>query len=537
MNEHVERLIVALSDPSTYPHRPDSVRVIQTHISIVFVAGELVYKLKKPLSLGFLDFTTLEKRKFFCRQEVELNSRFSRDIYLGVVSVNESLEHGINLRDEGSEIEYAVLMRFVPDNKILKNALAQNTVEPAIIDKVADSIREFHSKASGGSRVSIFGAPEVIMQNVLENFIQTEPFIGKTIPADIFEEIKKESLGYLERNREFLEKRVKLGHIRDCHGDLHLDHVVLSDPIMLVDCIEFNDRFRYSDCLADLAFLLMDLDFSGYPGYSNRALARYMVDCPDQKAYDLLRFYQSYRAYVRGKVQSFTSNESEIDKKTRIQSVSIARDYFSLARAYFAPPPKPALMITCGLMGSGKSFLSSRLGTRLGIDIIRSDVVRKEALGLRRTEHKLDNYGTGIYTREASEMTYGVMLDEADKQLGKGRHVILDASFAKRKLRLEARDLAKRLGARFGLIHCEASDDVIHKRLVARIEDVEEPSDGRWELYHRQKDDFEKIDPREETGCVRYTPNIDFNQFLTSIAIEIAFGFANSTCREFYDND
>lgn len=535
MNELVERLIAALSDPTIYPHHPDSVRVIQTHISIVFLAGSFVYKLKKPLSLGFLDFTTLEKREFYCRQEVKLNSRFSRDIYLGVVPVNESPEDGINLNGYGPVIEYAVLMRFVPDEKILKNALAQNTVEQTTIDRVADNILEYHSKASGGPRVSIFGAPEVIMQNVLENFIQTEPFIGKTIALETFEFIKRESLGYLKRNREFLEERVKQGHIRDCHGDLHLDHVVLFDPIMLMDCIEFNDRFRYSDCLADLAFLLMDLDFSGYPAFSHRVLARYMRDCQDNKSNELLRFYQSYRAYVRGKVQSFTLNEPEIDEKTRFRSASIAKDYFALARVYFAPRPEPALVITCGLMGSGKSFLSSRLGTRLGIDPIRSDVVRKKSFGLERSEHMLDNYGAGIYTRESSDRTYGAMLDEAKTRLGEGRHVILDASFAQKRLRLEALNLAKSLDARFILIHCEASDDIIHERLAARMKDVQEPSDGRWELYHSQKADFEKVNPGEESGYVRYTPDIDINTFLTSTAREIAFGFPNSACREFDD--
>ncbi len=533
MNEHVERLIAALSDPSIYPHRPDSVRVVQTHISIVFLAGRLVYKLKKPISLGFLDFTTIEKRKFFCRQEVELNSRFSRGVYLGVVTVNESPECGINLKGLGPEIEYAVLMRFVPDDKILKNALATNIVDYTTIDKVADSILEYHSKSSRGPQISIFGAPEVIMQNVLENFTQSEAFIGRTISLETFEIIKTESLNYLKCNRTFLEERVKQGYIRDCHGDLHLDHVVLFDPIMLIDCIEFNDRFRYSDCLSDLAFLLMDLDFSGYPGFSDRVLARYMKDSPDNKSYDLLRFYKSYRAYVRGKVQSFTLNEPEIDERTRLKSAVIAKDYFNLSRAYFTARPKPALVITCGLMGSGKSFLSSRLGTRLGIDTIRSDVVRKESLGLQRTEHRLDNYGTGIYTRESSDRTYGIMFDKARTRIKEGHHVILDASFAQKGLRLEVSNLAKSLKARFILIHCEAPDDVIRDRLVARMKDVKEPSDGRWELYHKQKADFENVNKVEERGYVCYSPDIDINEFLTSIAREIAFGFPNSACQEF----
>lgn len=528
MNDHVEKLISALSNPTIYPHHPQSVQVIQTHISIVFLAGNLVYKIKKPLSLGFLDYTTLEKRKFFCHQEVELNSRFSRDIYLGVESVNESAEVGINLNGIGPDVEYAVLMRFVPENKILKNALTYNNVDPNTIDRVAECILDYHSKASSGPAISVFGAPDIIKQNVLENFIQTKPFIGKTIPVETYDMIKRESLGYLESNREFLEQRVKRGHIRDCHGDLHLDHVVLFDPIMLIDCIEFNDRFRYSDCLSDLAFLLMDLDFSGYPAFSTRALSTYMRGCPDKKSYDVLRFYQSYRAYVRGKVESFKLDESEIDEKTKFRSACLAKDYFELSKAYFAPPPRPTLVITCGLMGSGKSFLASRLASRLGIDAIRSDVIRKESLGLDHTERILDNYGSGIYTRELSDRTYRALFDEARIRLGRGSHVIIDASFSREKLRLEARNLVRDLQARFMLIHCEADDDMIRERLIERAKDAREPSDGRWGIYHRQKADFQKVSCGETDGYFRYTPEIDINKFLTSISREIAFGFKNS---------
>lgn len=527
MNEHVERLIHALSNPSIYPHHPDSVQVIQTHISIVFLAGEFVYKVKKPLSLGFLDFTTIEKRKFFCQQEVDLNSRYSRDIYLGVVAIHESQVCGVNIRGDGAEIEYAVLMRLIPEDKILLNALAHDLVDETTIDRVADSILKFHLQAARGPQISIFGAPEVIMHNVRENFYQTEPFIGKTISSETFELIRRESFIFMEQNKEFLEKRVKEGHIRDCHGDLHLDHVVLFDQIMLVDCIEFNDRFRYSDQLADLAFLLMDLDFLGYHAFSNRVLKRYMRDFPDENAQNLLQFYKSYRAYVRGKVQSFTLNEPEVDEKSRIRSAAIASDYFLLSRAYFEPKPEPALIITCGLMGSGKTFLATRLAKRSGAQIIRSDVIRKQSLGLAPSAHRLDNYGEGIYTRKSSEKTYQTLFNEASAALKRRESVILDASFARRSDRMTAKKLARDENARFMLIQCEAPDDVIHSRLVDRIKQSGEPSDGRWELYHKQKADFEAIGNDENEGYVKYLPNIDINEILTPIAKEIAFGPIN----------
>lgn len=523
MNEHVERLINALSDPSIYPHRPGSVQVIQTHISIVFVAGLYVYKVKKPLSMGFLDYTTPEKRKFFCHQEVSLNSRFSENIYLGVAPIYESSAGKINLTEEGSEIESAVLMRYIPEEKVLRNALGLGMVNENIIDRVSKTIKDFHLKAASGPQISIFGAPEVITKNVKENFYQTEDFIGQTISAETFESTRSAALKFLEENRGYLEQRVKEGHIRDCHGDLHLDHVILFDKIMLVDCIEFNDRFRYSDCLADIAFLLMDLDFSGYPSFSRRVLSGYMRDERQKTAHDLLLFYKSYRAYVRGKVQSFASHEAEIEARVRLKSASTASSYFRLARAYFQPRPNPTLVIMCGLMGSGKSFLASRLAERLGIKAIRSDVTRKQMMGISPIEHRLDNYGEGIYTRESSDRIYRLMLERANVELEKNETVILDASFIKRSDRMAAGDLASNHNAGFLLIHCETTDDVIRSRLIRRIEETDEPSDGRWELYHRQKTEFEEIGP-EEGAIARYDPSLDMNEFLAPITRQVEFG-------------
>ena len=524
MNAYIERLMRALTNPNVYPHHPDSVQVVQTHISIVFLSGAYVYKIKKPLSLGFLDFTTLDKRKFFCQQEVDLNSRFSKDIYIGVTTIYESAAGVINLIGDGREIEYAVLMKIIPEDKILRNALALNLVDELIIDKVAAAIRAYHSGATGGPQISVFGTPEVIAQNVMENFYQTEDFIGETISAETFQCIKRQSLGFMEKNHDTLEERVKAGNIRDCHGDLHLDHVVLFDQIMLVDCIEFNDRFRYSDCLADIAFLLMDLDFSGYPAFSNRVLGQYLLGCSDDNTRDLLRFYKVYRAYVRGKVHSFTLKESEIDTKERIRAASIASNYFKLARAYFESAPEPTLVIMCGLMGSGKSFLATKLAMRLGVELIRSDVARKDSFSLAHSNHRLDNYGEGIYTRASSERIYRMMFDEAAMRLKRRENVIIDASFGKRVNRMTAVNLAKEHNTQFLLIYCEAPDDMIHSRLDKRVKQNKDPSDGRWELFEQQKADFEILDLEEKCGYVKYIPDIDISEFLTRITRQISFG-------------
>ncbi len=269
MSDALAELIRDMSDPAIYPERPESVEVVHTHISVVFLAGDLVYKIKKPLNFGFLDFTSHEKRKFFCNQEVLLNSRFSQGIYLGVVGIFRG-RSGINLAGEGEEIESAVLMRRIPADCLLLEILRQDKAGPELIDRIADRIAYFHSQAVGGKDIDTFGSPQVVRHNLRENFEQTRPYVGRTIDQAIFDEILELSRQFLDEKHDLIQKRVAKGHIRDCHGDLHLDHVVVLDEVMLYDCIEFNDRFRYGDTASDLAFLLMDLDYRGYPAFSKQ---------------------------------------------------------------------------------------------------------------------------------------------------------------------------------------------------------------------------------------------------------------------------
>jgi len=321
----LEALIRALSNPIVYPNQPQSVQVIQTHISVVFIAGKLVYKVKKPLNLGFLDFTTLEKRRHFCEQEVKLNSRFSEGIYLGVVSICQS-GSGVNLSGDGEEIEVAVLMSLIPEDRIMTNMLKHDLITGEILDKIADKIAYFHSNAARGPGIASFGSIEVIYQNLRENFDQVIPFVGRTIDEDTYDQISQLSLDFVDLHKELFPDRMKGGFIRDCHGDLHVDHVVILDRIMLVDCIEFNDRFRYSDTVADLAFLLMDLDFQGYPAFAKYLAEKYAHTSGDAGLPNLVRFYQSYRAVIRGKVLGFELDESEISGAERDAAVTTARD-------------------------------------------------------------------------------------------------------------------------------------------------------------------------------------------------------------------
>jgi uncharacterized protein len=513
-------LIRGMSDPDIYPDTPESVQVIQTHISVVFIVGDLVYKIKKPVNFGFLDFTTLEKRKFFCHQEVALNSRFSEGIYLGVVGIFKDVAR-LNLKGEGQEIDAAVVMRRIPDESLLLEILKQDKATPELLDTIADRLAYFHSKAVRGKDIDTFGSPQVIRHNLRENFEQTKPYVGRTIDEHTFEEIRRLSMKFLDRNQELIKKRVLEGHIRDCHGDLHLDHVVVLDEVMLLDCIEFNDRFRYGDTASDLAFLLMDLDYRGYPAFSKQVAERYSLISGDSDILDLLGYYKSYRAFVRGKVTGFKLDEPEVSDAEKRSATDTASDYFKLSLASLKGELSPALIITCGLMGSGKSFLAEKLGKRLGMEPLRSDWVRKQIHGLSPVEHQLDKYGKGFYTSGATERTYRSLLEQAEESLRRGMSVILDASFSRHQERADAQTIANRTGTRFRILCCSAPDEVIKQRLADRLSKPGEPSDGRLEIFPEHKARFEPIQNSEFKDCRTWDSTTDVNTFLTQFVREL----------------
>lgn len=520
MSDALAELIDAMSDPGFYPERHGSVQVVHTHISAVFIVGDLVYKIKKPVNFGFLDFTTPEKRKFFCNQEVQLNSRFSQGIYQGVVGIFKSGGR-INLEGEGDEIESAVLMKRIPPERLLLEILRDDKATPELMDRIADRIAYFHSQAARGREIDTFGSPQVIRHNMRENFEQARSYIGRIIDKGTFDEIFELSVGFLDRHADLLNKRVAEGHIRDCHGDLHLDHVVVLDQVMLYDCIEFNDRFRYGDTASDLAFLLMDLEYRGYPAFSGQVARRYSQTSGDDDILRLLGYYKSYRAFVRGKVISFTLDEPEISEPEKQCAIETAGDYFKLSLASLKPMLPPVLIITCGIMGSGKSFLAEKVGRRLGIRTLRSDVVRKQIHGLSPVEHQLDKYGEGFYTSGATERTYRALMETAEDCLRRGESVIVDASFVRYSDRLSALEVAVRSGARFRILLCSAPDEVIKSRLAGRARRVNEPSDGRLEIFPQHKAEFEPLESNEIKDCRTWDSTTDADQFLTQFTREL----------------
>ena len=327
-----KQVVEALMKPEAYDEDAGSIELIQTHISFVFLTRNLVYKVKKAVNLGFLDFTTLEKRRFFCEKELELNRRLCRDMYLEVVPINKA--DAIKVKGEGETVEYAVKMKRMPQEKMMSKLLEENKVDGGLVDRIAKIIAEFHSKAETNRRISDFGSLAVIETNWKENFDQTEEYVGITIPAEDFKLIREKVEIFMERGVPLFEKRMAENRVRDCHGDIHSGNIFVTNGIYIFDAIEFNDRFRYSDVAADVAFLAMDLDFKGRTDLSNLFVEKYGEYSGDQELPKLLPFYKCYRAYVRGKVVGFKLKDPNVRSEEKSMAANEAEAYVKLAVEY-----------------------------------------------------------------------------------------------------------------------------------------------------------------------------------------------------------
>jgi len=309
-------------------------------MSFILLTGEYVYKIKKPVNLGYLDYTTLEKRHFFCLQELELNRRLCPDAYLAVVPITMSLRgtkrrsNLVRIEGRGKTIEYAVKMKQLPQDRMMDVLLLRGQVTLEMVAKVAEKLVGFHQRAETNPEIAAFGRLDVIRQNTDENFAQTEKYIGLTIFRAKYERIRGYTDTFIKSNASLFEKRVREGKIRDCHGDLHAAHICFTDSICIYDCIEFNDRFRYSDVASEVAFLAMDLDHYQQAGLSRHLVNTYVELGHDEDLLKLLNFYKCYRAYVRGKVESFKLDDPYIPEEEKARVLTAAQSYFELAESY-----------------------------------------------------------------------------------------------------------------------------------------------------------------------------------------------------------
>lgn len=488
-----ERQINSLLKPEAYPEPAKDVRLVQTHVSWIFLAGEFAFKIKKPVDFGFLDFSTLDRRRFYCHEEVRLNSRLCPEIYLGVTPVRETPD-GAAFHGDGRVIDYAVKMRRLPEERMADRLLAEGRLTPDDVRKIALKVAEFHGRAERSAEIGNYGTLAAIERNWDENFRQAEEFAGVTIAPRDLQLLRDWARTFMAERSGLFNGRVAGGFIRECDGDLHLENICLTDRVCIFDCIEFNNRFRYTDTLADIAFLVMDLEYHGRRDLAELFLEEYKSVSKDVVESALVDFYRVYRAFVRGKVESFRLKDPSIPANEKMAAGERARRYFRLARGYIIREKLPAfLVVLCGLTGSGKSTVADALSLELGLEVISSDRLRKELAGIPLLQRTENEYGTGLYSTAQNESTYWQLVARADLLLSAGNGAIVDATCRRRRDRESLRSVAEKHGAHLLFVVVESPEDIVRKRLEERTARGTSISDGSWQVYLKQREEFEPV--------------------------------------------
>ena len=479
--ENFSRLISALMRPGAYPHPADPVEHIETHISHVLLAGDFAYKLKKPLDLGFLDFSTLELRRHFCEEELRLNRRLAEDLYLEVVAVTGT-PTAPRIGGAGPALEYAVKMRRFPQESLLdRQPLASD-----LMTRLAEEIADFHARIPVADRHLDFGSPDAVLMPMLENLTQVRACA--VIPDNLarLDRLEAWTRARFQALIPVLEQRRRHGYVRECHGDMHRGNIALVDgEIRIFDAIEFNPNLRWIDTASEVAFLVMDLEQAGEAGLARLFLNRYLECNGDYGALDVLDFYKVYRAMVRAKVLAIRLDQGELDPAARATERHLCAGYLTLAESY-TRPRHPHLLIVCGVSGSGKSCLSCLLREALPLIHLRSDVERKRLFGLDEKAQTLSSVDSGIYFPSATNWTYDRLHRLADGILANGYDVLVDATFIARDRRERFMQLARKHRAAFAILALDAPIDVLRQRLRHRLALGEDASEADLAVLERQ---------------------------------------------------
>lgn len=493
-----EDLLAFLADPDSYPHGPDRVRVVQTHISYVALAPPLAYKVKKPVDLGFLDFSTLSRRRRYCEAEIRLNRRLCEGVYRRVVPL--TLDDGGRLawNGPGEAVEFAVEMNLLDEAHFLDRRIREGAVGAEDIDRVVDVLATFYRAQAPTPEAAAWGRTAALRQSTDENFRQTERFVGDLLTHAAFAALQTSAERFYAGRARLLNHRRASGRIVDGHGDLRLEHVYLppdgadvASRACIYDCIEFNDRFRYVDVASDVGFLAMDLDVQGRPDLARRLCRRLAerLDDPDMAA--LLDFYKGYRAYVRGKVEAMRSLEEEVPEAERFASRCRARRYFRFALRYAVAGSRPLVAVVMGGVGTGKSTQARALGEALGWNVLSSDILRKRAAGV-----SLDHRGTAaeraaLYRHERTRETYAALRETTLARAARGLGTVLDATYGRRDERDALRTALGQAGVAYRFIELSAPEAVVRPRLAER-----EGAPGVWS--DARAADFDMLTSRYE---------------------------------------
>lgn len=471
-------LIEALTEPAAYPFPVDRVEVRQTHISAVFLAGDFVYKVKKPVNLGFVDFSTLDRRLHFCQEEVRLNRRLAPEVYLGVVPITQAGGR-VTLEGQGPPVEWAVKMQRLPEHAAFHERLRRGTTTAREVESLARRIASFHQSAASSSTIAQFGRFEAVARNLRDIWSQSLKQVGLTVHPEVFEQGRALHEQLLNKLAPMIDSRAARGLPRDTHGDLHLDHVYLfperqpPNDLVIVDCIEFNDRFRFLDPVADMAFPYMDLKFHGRRDLAEVFANAYFSATGDSEGRGLLPLYTAYRASVRGSVQGIQL-EGEPGRTPDPALLQSARAYWLLTLGELAKPvSKPCLILATGLPGTGKSTLARQLADQANGTVIRTDVVRKQFAADSAAPDSL-------YSEEWNCRTYDRCQELAEALLFQGKRVVVDGTFRENHRRLQFLELARRWAVPAVILVCQARPETVRPRLAARQGDA---SDADWRVY------------------------------------------------------
>lgn len=475
-------LPAALLNPAAYPHTPSVIDVRETHISWVFLTGPYAYKVKKPVVTPFLDFSTLERRRFFCGEEVRLNQRFAPDLYLGVVPITGSAEHP-RVGGTGEPLEYAVQMRQFPEAALLSRRIAAGALSAHEIDVLARTVADFHQQATPAPPDAPWGRPDEIVKPALDNFDLLAQDLDEE-SRTAAEELRQWTRETATRLRPAWDQRREAGWVRECHGDLHLGNLLWwagtnvppgrgAERVIPFDCIEFNPSLRWIDVVSDVAFTVMDLADRGRPDFAHRLHNAWLEETGDYAGLSVWRWYLVYRAMVRAKVASLRAGQEQDAPETHRRLLREAANYIHLAKTY-AHPVAPRLIITHGVSGSGKTTGAQVLVDRLGAIRIRSDVERKRLAGLAPLAASQSGIETGLYSPERTEQTYAALASASRQTLRAGYTAVVDATFLRRAERDRFRRVAEECGVPFVIVPFEAPRAVLVERLAARQGDASE---------------------------------------------------------------
>ncbi|MGV8917776.1 MAG: AAA family ATPase [Pseudomonas sp.] len=490
-----QSLIAALQNPALYPHPVDSFQLIETHISWVLLTGTYAYKIKKPVNFGFLDFTSLPSREFFCGEELRLNQRLTEGLYLEVLPITGTAE-APQIGGDGPVIEYALKMRQFPNSQLLSTLQANGELTTAQIDELATLIAEFHLRAPHVPQEHVQGTPDAVMAPVLQNFEQIRPLISDKADLLQLDALQAWAETSFERLKGLFIQRKAEGFTRECHGDIHLGNATVIDgKVVIFDCIEFNEPFRFTDVYADIGFLAMDLEDRGLKCLSRRLISQYLELTGDYQGLDLLNFYKAYRALVRAKIALF-SQPADADALQRANTLKQYRNFANLAESYSAIPAR-FMAITHGVSAVGKSHVAMRLVEALGAIRLRSDVERK----------RLFTANTDLYGADASAATYARLHQLADSILRAGFPVVVDATYLKREQRDAAASVAEASGAPFLILDCDAPKAVIAQWLAQRQAENVDPSDATMDVIEAQQASREALGADEILRSKRVETN------------------------------